>query len=120
MKSTPSRFVPRRPLKWRIDVKAKSKKTAGELSREVKDRRDEETFGGKPSLKALVAAGKISKESVPGGIYRQLHAMRFRLKEERERRGWTLAQLAEAAGIDAPALSRFERGVIPQPTFATV
>jgi ribosome-binding protein aMBF1 (putative translation factor) len=43
-----------------------------------------------------------------------------RFKAARESQGWTLAEVAERMGIDAPALSRLETGKMLNPTLATL
>ncbi len=47
-------------------------------------------------------------------------ALMARFKAVRESRGWTLAEVAERMGIDAPALSRLETGKMLNPTLATL
>ena len=42
------------------------------------------------------------------------------LREARKRRGWTIAQLAFASGVDKGTISRIETGVTPNPSSATV
>lgn len=54
------------------------------------------------------------------GEVMQLRQVVFALKQERERQGLTLAQLAERTGIDPAPLSRLETGKTLNPTWGTL
>lgn len=45
--------------------------------------------------------------------------MQLTLKEARERRQWTLADVAERTGLNKSTLSRIERGIV-RPTYDSV
>ncbi|MGL4554323.1 MAG: helix-turn-helix domain-containing protein [Gemmataceae bacterium] len=57
---------------------------------------------------------------VPLGQLMHLREVAFRLKQERERLGLTLADLSERTGIDQASLSRLESGKNANPTLGTL
>lgn len=59
-------------------------------------------------------------EPVPLGELLLFHQVMFALKNERKKRGMTLAKLSEATGIDVAALSRLENGHQANPTLDTL
>ena len=80
----------------------------------------DEIFADKPSLKQLRESGELSGDTLPGDVFHQLRAVRWALRKERERQGLSQEAVAEAAGIDGPALSRIESGRVLQPTLGTL
>jgi hypothetical protein len=92
-----------------------------------------EEFRDKPSLTELLAANTISKETFArarkmmseGPASRsddqeRLSQFLCALKQERERQGLTLAEVAERSGIDSGALSRLESCQNVNPTVTTL
>jgi len=73
----------------------------------------------RPGLDDLLASGDVT-EVVPQGEYLDLLAMLAELKKHRQRRGLTLADVAERSGMDRSAVSRLENGVYVNPTVDTL
>jgi DNA-binding phage protein len=73
----------------------------------------------KPPLEDVCTPQELA-DAVPGGDYQMLRAFMVGLRNERERRGLTLAQVAEQAGITPETLSRLETGNQTNPTFKTL
>jgi ribosome-binding protein aMBF1 (putative translation factor) len=102
------------------------RKTRAELNPEIRaeHRVIYERLGReRPTLEALIASGDIDPDSITTqGDHYAFRQMVRRLKEERLRRGLTLEEVAKEMGpkMDAPALSRLERGENENPTINTV
>jgi ribosome-binding protein aMBF1 (putative translation factor) len=64
---------------------------------------------------ALDPQAKLKKAEIDAAH----HAMRL-LKQARESKGWSLADLSAATGIDEGRLSKLENDLHANPTFATV
>jgi DNA-binding XRE family transcriptional regulator len=90
-----------------------------------------EQFRDQPGLSDLLASGEIDRatfdraseqraQGPPCAEPAMLVELGMALREERERLGLSLAEVAERCGIDAPALSRLENGQNPNPTLATL
>jgi len=60
------------------------------------------------------------KDTLNQQTFSEILSLMARFKEERERQGLTLTQVADRMGIDAPALSRLETGKMLNPTLATL
>ena len=73
----------------------------------------------KPSLDELVASGEYN-EPLPMGEYLSIRQAVFALKQAREEKGLSLADVAELTGIDKAALSRIETGQHMNPTVSTL
>jgi DNA-binding XRE family transcriptional regulator len=74
---------------------------------------------GRPGPDELVAGGEID-EPVPHGQFLALRRLMHELKAERERRGLSLADLAQTTGLTRAALSRLENGWNANPTLDTL
>ncbi len=90
-----------------------------------------EQFRDEPSLSDLVASGEIDiatydrasrlhQAGPPVVDPETLTEIGGALRQERERAGLSLAEVTLRSGIDAPALSRLENGLNPNPTLATL
>ncbi len=90
-----------------------------------------EKFRGEPSLSELLRTGEIDTgtfeqaarlhQSGPPALDPQiLTEIGGALRQARERAGLSLAEATVRSGIDAPALSRLENGLNPNPTLATL
>jgi DNA-binding XRE family transcriptional regulator len=73
----------------------------------------------RPSLKRLRESGEIS-EVVSHGEYVGLLALLAALKTHREKKGLSLADVAQRCGMDRSAVSRLENGVYVNPTLDTL
>ncbi len=73
----------------------------------------------KPTPDDLAASGDYDGP-VQLGLYWELRQTMAALRAERERLGLTLAQVAEASGIDKGAISRLETGKQVNPTIDTI
>jgi predicted transcriptional regulator len=73
----------------------------------------------KPGLDDLLAKGDAA-EVVSQGEYVDLRKMLAALKKHREKRGLSLADIAEKSGMDRAAISRLENGVYVNPTLDTL
>jgi transcriptional regulator with XRE-family HTH domain len=73
----------------------------------------------RPTLEQLVASGEYS-EPVLQGAYWELARIIASLREERERQGLSLSEVAKRSGIDKAALSRLEGGQHLNPTWNTL
>ncbi len=73
----------------------------------------------RPSLRRLQESGDVS-EVVSQGEYVGLLAMLAALKNHREAKGMSLADVAERCGMDRSAVSRLENGVYLNPTLDTL
>lgn len=73
----------------------------------------------RPGLDDLIASGDFEGPFAHGDLMTLLSAL-ARIKQERERRGLTLANVAEASGLDKAALSRLENGKLLNPTISTL
>lgn len=114
---------------------AKEKSRAPKMKHGAEDRarhraiRDQ--FRAQPSLSELVSSGEIDRETYDRAVWLQqagpptvdpetLAEIGGALREARERAGLSLAEITSRSGIDAPALSRLENGLNPNPTLATL
>jgi DNA-binding XRE family transcriptional regulator len=94
-------------------------KTAEERvrERELRDRLQKE----KPSLEDLVARGECDPNAVMTmGMYFDVQTALQALKQDRKRRGLSLAEVAERSGLDRAVVSRLENGKQDNPTVATL
>ena len=73
----------------------------------------------RPGQEELLASGDYDGPFKMGDIMALLTAL-ARIKQERERRGLTLAAVADATGMDKGMLSRLENGKILNPTLSTL
>lgn len=73
----------------------------------------------KPSPEQLLAEGG-HPGFVPLGELMVVHQVMAALRQERERQGLTLAELAKRSGIDQAALSKLETGAHGNPTLETL
>ena len=73
----------------------------------------------RPSHEDLMASGEYDGPFLQGDIMALLSAL-ARIKKERDRRGLTLADIAEASGLDKGMLSRLENGKLLNPTMLTL
>jgi ribosome-binding protein aMBF1 (putative translation factor) len=71
----------------------------------------------KPGIAEIEAAGGTL---IPLRDVLALQTFGAAIRSERQRQNLTLEQLAEKAGLDAPALSRIETGRNPNPTVETL
>jgi ribosome-binding protein aMBF1 (putative translation factor) len=92
-----------------------SSRTPEELARSKAER--ERYQAAKPGLHDVAKAGGVL---LPLGQVMALQVLGATIRSERQRQRLTLEQLAAKAGIDAPALSRIERGRNPNPTVETL
>lgn len=75
----------------------------------------------KPSLEDLVQAGECDPDAVmPMGMYFDVQKALQALKQDRLRRGLTVSEVAERAGLDRAVVSRLENGKQDNPTVATL
>src|SRR5437870_8590000 len=94
-------------------VHRKAPRTPKETARLRADR--ERYQREKPTPEQLLAEGG-HQTFVPLGELVLLHQLMAALKKERERRGFSLAEVASRTGIDQAALSRLETGTNGNPT----
>jgi DNA-binding XRE family transcriptional regulator len=73
----------------------------------------------RPALDDLVAGGEYEGPLSHGDVMTLLSAV-ARMKQERERRGLTLAAVAESSGLDKGMISRLENGKLLNPTISTL
>jgi transcriptional regulator with XRE-family HTH domain len=95
----------------------KSTRSAEESARLRADR--ERYQRERPTPEQLLAEGGHA-DFVPLGDVLELHQVLAGLKEAREHKNLTLADVSKRAGIDQAALSRLETGRNSNPTFATI
>lgn len=78
-------------------------------------------FADRPTRDELIARGDIDPDRImTGGAFFGLHDALARLKQERQARGLSLADMAGRSGIDPATLSRLEGGKNPNPTYETL
>ena len=83
-------------------------------------RAERELLSGKrPGPEELIASGDYDGPFPQGDLMALLSTLAS-LKQERERRGFSLAETSERSGLDKAMLSRLENGKIPNPTVATL
>jgi ribosome-binding protein aMBF1 (putative translation factor) len=73
----------------------------------------------RPTPDELLASGEVT-EFVPLGEYLDIREAVHALKRERERKGLSLATIAERSKMDKAAISRLENGLQANPTVATL
>jgi transcriptional regulator with XRE-family HTH domain len=73
----------------------------------------------RPTLEQLIASGEYS-EPVLQGAFWELARIMASLREERERQGLSLSEVAKRSGIDKAGLSRLEGGQHLNPTWNTL
>jgi len=73
----------------------------------------------RPTLEQLVGGGEYG-EPILQGAYWELSRIIASLREERERQGLSLGDMAKRSGIDKAALSRLESGQHVNPTWNTL
>lgn len=75
----------------------------------------------KPSLEELVRTGACDPDAVTTmGMYFDIQQALQALKRDRERRGLSIGDVAERAGLDRAVVSRLENGKQENPTVATL
>ena len=79
----------------------------------------EEDRAEKPTVEQLLAESGC-QDTMPLGVYLDLRAIMYRLKQERQRQQLSLADVSDRSGIDTAALSRLESGKMDNPTIETV
>lgn len=62
----------------------------------------------------------VEEEFPPAKSPPEVAAAMASLRDERERRGLSLADVAERSGLDRALISRLENGKVPNPTVATL
>ncbi len=96
-----------------------SRKTPAERAREQRLR--EKLQAERPSLDDLVRAGDCDPDAVMTmGMYFDVQRALQSLKQERQRRGITINEVAERSGLDRAVVSRLENGKQDNPTVATL
>lgn len=96
-----------------------NQKTAEERAHEqaLRDQLQKE----KPSLEDLVRSGACDADAVMTmGMYFDVQGALKALKQERERSGLTIGDVAERSGLDRAVVSRLENGKQDNPTVATL
>lgn len=96
-----------------------NRKTAEERARErtLRDKLQTE----RPSLEDLVRSGACDSDSVMTmGMYFDVQHALQALKQERERCGLSIGDVAERSGLDRAVVSRLENGKQDNPTVATL
>jgi hypothetical protein len=73
----------------------------------------------RPGPEDLIASGEYDGPYRQGDLLALLSALAT-LKQERERRGLSLAETSQRSGLDKAMLSRLENGKILNPTVATL
>jgi ribosome-binding protein aMBF1 (putative translation factor) len=105
-------------MKARRIIRA-SRKTAEERAREraLRDKLQQE----RPSLEDLVRDGDCDPDAVMTmGMYFDVQRALQALKRERQRRGFSIGDVAERSGMDRAVVSRLENGTQDNPTVATL
>jgi len=69
----------------------------------------------RPSMEELLASGDVT-EFVPLGEYLSLRSTMLALREQRERRGLTVTNVAERSGMNESRIAELESGVQTNPT----
>jgi predicted transcriptional regulator len=96
-----------------------NRKTAEERARERALR--EKLQKEKPSLEDLIRAGACDPDAVMTmGMYFDVQKALQALKQERERSGLSIGDVAERSGLDRAVVSRLENGKQDNPTIATL
>ena len=96
-----------------------NRKTADERVRERALR--EKLQAEKPSLEDLIRDGACDGDAVMTmGMYFDVQRALQALKQERERCGLSIADVAERSGLDRAVVSRLENGKQDNPTVATL
>src|SRR6516164_9813810 len=96
-----------------------NRKSAKERAREKTLR--EKLQREKPSLDDLIATGECDPEAVMTmGMYFDVQKALKALRQERERAGLSIGDVAERSGPDRAVISRLENGKQDNPTVATL
>jgi ribosome-binding protein aMBF1 (putative translation factor) len=96
-----------------------NRKTAEEQAREQKLR--EKLQKEKPSLEDLVRSGACDQDAIMTmGMYFDVQKALQALKQERQRRGLSIGDVAEQSGLARAVVSRLENGKQDNPTVATL
>jgi transcriptional regulator with XRE-family HTH domain len=78
-------------------------------------------YTDRPTRDELIARGDIDPDRImTGGAFFALLDALARLRQERQARGLSLADVAERSGIDPATLSRLDGGKNPNPTYETL
>jgi DNA-binding XRE family transcriptional regulator len=105
-------------MKSRREVRP-NRKSSAEKAREraLRDRLQRE----KPSLDDLVRAGDVDPAAVMTmGTYFDVQSALQGLKQDRERLGLSIGDVAKSSGLDRAVISRLENGKQDNPTVATL
>jgi len=89
-----------------------------EQKKQIKDVR-QHFQSARPTPEELLASGDV-EEFVPLGEYLDLREAVHVLKQQRERKGLSLAAVAERSKMDKAAISRLENGLQTNPTVSTL
>jgi ribosome-binding protein aMBF1 (putative translation factor) len=74
-----------------------------------------------PSYARMVETGEIDPaDETTMGEYLALLNLMAGLRAERERRGWSLTDLAERSGLERSAISKLETGKVLNPNLSTL
>lgn len=96
-----------------------NRKTAEERAREQILR--EKLQKDRPSLESLIRSGACDPDAVMTmGMYFDIQRALHALKQERERGGLSIGDVAERSGLDRAVVSRLENGKQDNPTVATL
>jgi DNA-binding XRE family transcriptional regulator len=79
-----------------------------------------EQFKNKPTIEELVASGELSGHPIPHGIFMDMLMLLHNLRQEREKAGLSLTEVAERSGMDKSTLSKLESGKQTNPTLDTI
>ncbi len=92
-------------------------RTAADVAREKTVRLKFQT--SRPTLDSLVSSGEYTP-AMKQGEYLILMQVAVRLRQAREQRKLSLADLSTLTGIDKAAISRIENGLAENPTIGTI
>lgn len=102
----------------RVDRKSEKSERTAEERAELRAER-ERRARDRPTVDDLLALGEYDGPFRQGDILALLLAL-AQIKQERERRGLSLTEVARRSGLDKGMVSRLENGKVLNPTMATL